>query len=194
MIAILDYGAGNLFSLGNAINRVGAEYIVTSRKEELAAASHIILPGVGDASQVISRMDRSGLVRFLVNVTKPVLGICVGMQVMCDSSEEGDAACAGIFAPRVRKLREVGVKVPHMGWNQVYDLKSPLFKGVNEGEWFYFVHSYAPLPGPGTIAKTTHGSCFASALNIRNFYGTQFHPEKSGTVGERVLRNFFELK
>jgi glutamine amidotransferase len=194
MIAILDYGAGNVFSLGNAIERSGKSFVVTDNIDDLKAASHIVLPGVGDASRVIAQMERRGLLNFLATTKKPVLGICIGMQVLCSFSEEGDTSCAGVFAERVLKLRGGDVKIPHMGWNQVNDLKGPLFKGIENGEWFYFVHSFAPSPGPATISKTTHGQLFSSALNIRNFYGTQFHPEKSGIAGEKLLRNFFELK
>lgn len=198
MLAIAKYGAGNIFSLCKAIERIGEPYMVTSKTEELEAASHIILPGVGEASSVIKEIESRGLVRFLQSTSKPILGICIGMQVMCKNSQEGDTECMNLFDNKVEKLkvdklnRDV-IKIPHMGWNRVENSKGALFDGIDNGEWFYFVHSYAPNISKSTIATTEHGGVFSAALNYKNYYGTQFHPEKSGEIGEKLLRNFLSL-
>jgi len=193
MLAIAQYGAGNIFSLCKAIERIGAPYVVTSNIVELEAATHIILPGVGEAASVIKEIKSTDLISFLKSTVKPVLGICIGMQVMCSYSQEGDIDCMGLFPNKVEKLRGDNIKIPHMGWNRVSDLKGALFNDINNGEWFYFVHSYAPSLDSSTIAVTEHGGVFSSALNYRNYYGTQFHPEKSGEAGEQLLRNFLAL-
>lgn len=193
MLAITQYGAGNIFSLCKAIERIGVPYMVTSKIEELEAATHIILPGVGEAASVIKEMESRGLTSFLQSTSKPILGICIGMQVMCSYSQEGDTKCIGLFPNMVEKLRGDNIKIPHMGWNRVDNLKGPLFKDIKIGEWFYFVHSYAPTIDSSTIATTDHGYVFSSALNYRNYYGTQFHPEKSGEAGELLLSNFLDL-
>ena len=193
MLAIAQYGAGNIFSLCKAIERIGAPYVVTSNIEELEKATHIILPGVGEAASVIKEMESIGLISFLQSTVKPVLGICIGMQVMCSYSQEGDTRCMGLFPNKVEKLKGDNIKIPHMGWNRVKNSKGALFNGIKNGEWFYFVHSYAPSLDSSTIAVAEHGVVFSSALNNRNYYGTQFHPEKSGEAGEQLLRNFLSL-
>lgn len=194
MIAIVDYGMGNISSLGHALRRLGGEWKLTSSPSEILAASRVILPGVGNAGEAMARLRELRLPETIWNVRRPLLGICVGMQVMCRYSEEGDAECMGIFDAKVRRFpEEPGVKVPNMGWSPLANMESPLFKGVGSGEMVYFVHSYyAPLC-PDTIATSLHPGLFSAALKYENFFGTQFHPEKSGGVGERILENFLKI-
>ncbi len=194
MIAIIDYNTGNLFSLTCALKRIGEEYVITSSPDIIQAADSVILPGVGEASTAMQNLKNSGLDVIIPSLKMPVLGICIGMQLMCKSSQEGDVSCMGIFSNKVLKLRGEGIKVPHMGWNSIYNLDSLLFKGISPGEFLYFVHSFAPEIGGSTIAKTNHGAPFSSALCSNNFYGTQFHPEKSGQAGEQILKNFTNIK
>lgn len=193
MIAIIDYNTGNLFSLASSLERLGAEYVITSSPEVIKAADYVILPGVGEASSSMKKLVERGLDVLIPTLEMPVLGICIGMQLMCRSSEEGAARCMGIFDNEVVRLKGDAIKVPHMGWNRVTKLKSELFTGIDEGEYLYFVHSYAPSPGSLTISSTKHGTEFSSALARRNFFGTQFHPEKSGAAGERILKNFINI-
>lgn len=194
MTAIIDYGMGNIRSLGNAINRLGEEWVLTSDPATIMNARHVILPGVGSAAEAMDNLRKLGLPEIIWKLRRPVLGICVGMQVMCRHSEEGDAECMGIFDAKVKRFDDTpGIKVPHMGWSRISNLESKLFKGIENGAYVYFVHSYyAPLC-PDTIATARHPGMFSAALKYENFYGTQFHPEKSGDVGEQILRNFLEL-
>lgn len=194
MIAVIDYNMGNIRSLGNALGRLGAEWTLTSDKEIIRRADRVILPGVGNAGRAMENLRELGLGETLLRLRRPVLGICVGMQVMCRHSEEGDAECLGIFDAKVARFRERDdIKIPHMGWSRIANLDSKLFKGIESGSYVYFVHSYyAPLC-PDTIATSRHPEMFSAALKYENYYGTQFHPEKSGDVGERILRNFLEL-
>ncbi len=194
MIAVIDYDTGNLRSVANALSRLGAEYCVTDDKKLLEAADHILLPGVGEAGSAMARLRERGLDRVIPTLTKPVLGICIGVQLMCSYSQEGDTECMGIFDSRVLRFDVgSGLKVPHMGWNSVENLRSPLFAGIEEGSYVYYVHSFAPQLSPQTIATTRYGEEFSAALNRDNFYGTQFHPEKSGDVGAQILNNFLRL-
>lgn len=194
MIAIVDYKMGNLRSVENVLKRLGAEFTVTDQADVIRAADRVLLPGVGNAKEAMENLNRAGLVQVIRSLRRPVLGICVGMQVMCRHSEEGDADCIGLFDARVKRFQPAeGLKVPHMGWNKIGNLESKLFKGIDGGEWVYFVHSYYPELCPDTIATTTHGAMFSAALKYENFYGTQFHPEKSGDVGERIIANFLKL-
>ena len=194
MIAIVDYKMGNLRSVENALARLGAEYQVTSDPEIILAASKVLLPGVGNAAEAMRNLRSAGLVDVIRRIRRPVLGICIGMQVLCRHSEEGDTDCIGIFDADVRRFEpEDGLKVPHMGWNTIHNLDSKLFKGIDGGAYVYFVHSYRPGLCSDTIATCTHGGMFSAALKYENFYGTQFHPEKSGDVGERILANFLAL-
>ncbi len=193
MVAIVEYGAGNIRSLSNAIERVGEDYVVTSDPSLISTASHIILPGVGQATSVMRAIEERNLTNLIRSLTSPVLGICIGMQVLCSFSEEGDTGLLDVFDNRAVKLGAPGLKIPHMGWNRISELSGPLFESIPEGEWFYFVHSYAPGISRDTVAVTEYGGKFSSALNKRNFYGVQFHPEKSGQAGERFLKNFFEI-
>lgn len=194
MIAIVDYKMGNLRSVENALKRLGAEFTVTADADVIRTADRVLLPGVGNAAEAMQNLREAGLVNVIRSLRRPVLGICVGMQVMCRHSEEGDVDCLGIFDAKVRKFQpSAELKVPHMGWNRIGNLESKLFKGLDGGSYVYFVHSYYPALCPDTIATTTHGVMFSAALKYENFYGTQFHPEKSGDVGERIIENFLKL-
>lgn len=194
MIAIIDYKMGNLRSVENALKRLGAEFVVTAEADVIKRADKVLLPGVGNAAEAMENLRQANLVEVIRSLRRPVLGICVGMQVMCRHSEEGDAKCLDIFDAKVRRFEPTAEeKVPHMGWNSIGNLESKLFKGINGGEMVYFVHSYYPELCPDTIATTRHGVMFSAALKYENFYGTQFHPEKSGDVGERIIANFLKL-
>lgn len=195
MIAIVDYGAGNIRSVVNALARAGAEDVVlTADREKLLSADKVILPGVGEASTAMEALQECGLAEFIPTLKQPVLGICVGAQLMCAGSEEGDVRCMGIFPAEVRRFCETDTeKVPHMGWNSLSGLKSPIFAGLPEGSYVYFVHSYYPEICADTIAVSHHGVDFSAALQRDNFFACQFHPEKSGPVGEQILKNFLAL-
>lgn len=194
MIAVINYGMGNICSLGNTLKRLGAEWQLTSDPDVIRKASHIILPGVGNAAKAMENLTRLNLTDVIRQSRRPVLGICVGMQVMCRHSEEGDAECMGIFDARIQRFKEEeGLKIPHMGWSRIANMDSKLFKGIESGSYVYFVHSYhAPLC-PDTIATARHGEMFSATLKYENFYGTQFHPEKSGIVGETIIDNFLKI-
>jgi glutamine amidotransferase len=209
MIAIVNYDTGNIRSVANALARVGCtDWVYTDDKHLLTIADKVILPGVGEASTAMAKLAERGLDTLIPTLTQPVLGICVGTQLMCQSSEEGNAECMGIFRTKVRKFQpekqqdgQLSIvncplsieKVPHMGWNQITDLRTPLFKDVDEGAYIYYVHSYYPELCADTIAATQYINAFSGALGRDNFFGTQFHPEKSGAVGAQILKNFLEL-
>ena len=194
MIAIVDYKMGNLRSVENALRRLGADFVVTADADVIRRADKVLLPGVGNAAEAMDNLRAADLVDVIRSLRQPVLGICVGMQVMCRHSEEGDVDCLGIFDARVKRfLPAPDVKVPHMGWNRIGNLETKLFKDLEGGSYVYFVHSYYPELCPDTIATATHGVMFSAALKYENFYGTQFHPEKSGDVGERIIANFLKL-
>lgn len=194
MIAIVDYKMGNLRSVENALRRLGADFTVTADADVIRRADKVLLPGVGNAAEAMENLRAAGLVEVIRSLRQPVLGICVGMQVMCRHSEEGDVDCLGIFDARVKRFTpSPDVKVPHMGWNKIGNLETKLFKDLEGGSYVYFVHSYYPELCPDTIATATHGVMFSAALKYENFYGTQFHPEKSGDVGERIIANFLQL-
>ena len=191
-IVIINYGAGNIQSIIFAIERLGFKAILSNNPEEIKAADKVIFPGVGEASSAMKMLIESGLDSLIPTLKQPVLGICLGMQLMCKSSEEGNTDGLGIFNIDVIKFTPK-VKVPQMGWNQIYNLKSELFKEIKDNEYMYLVHSfYAPLCDEA-IATTNYEVQYASALQKDNFYGTQFHPEKSGDVGEQILGNFLKL-
>ncbi|SHL11260.1 imidazole glycerol phosphate synthase subunit HisH [Flavobacterium xanthum] len=188
-IVIINYGAGNIQSIMFAMERLGFEAVLSNDWKEIKAADKVIFPGVGEASSAMRMLVDSGLDVLIPTLKQPVLGICLGMQLMCNKSEEGNTTGLGIFDVDVIKFTPK-VKVPQMGWNQIYNLKSDLFKGIAENEYMYLVHSfYAPLCDEA-IATTNYELEYASALKKNNFYGTQFHPEKSGDVGEKILGNF----
>ncbi|MCR4824599.1 MAG: imidazole glycerol phosphate synthase subunit HisH [Bacteroidales bacterium] len=195
MIAIIDYDAGNIRSVGNALTRLGAEYELTADPARILEADKVILPGVGNAAEAMAHLRERGLCELIKGLRRPVLGICVGMQLMCRDSEEGPVQCLGLFDAHVRRFCETpDAKVPHMGWNALGNLDSKLFKGMKGGSFVYFVHSYYPGLCPDTIATCRHGEqLFSAALKYENFYGTQFHPEKSGSVGAAILQNFLAL-
>ena len=194
MVAIIDYKCGNLQSVKNALERLGAEYVVTASEEVIRKADRVILPGVGSAATAMESLRQTGLCDTIRSLRRPVLGICVGMQIMCRWSEEGNTECLGIFDSKVKKFIPCeGVKVPHMGWNRISNLESKLFKDLAGGSYVYYVHSYYPELCPDTIATTVHGKMFSGALKYENFYGTQFHPEKSGDIGEQIIKNFLAL-
>ncbi|OAB29501.1 glutamine amidotransferase [Flavobacterium fryxellicola] len=191
-IVIINYGAGNIQSIMFAMERLGFQAVLSNDWTEIKAADKVIFPGVGEASSAMRMLVDSGLDVLIPTLKQPVLGICLGMQLMCNKSEEGNTTGLGIFDVDVVKFTSK-VKVPQMGWNQIYNLKSPLFQGVAENEYMYLVHSfYAPLCDEA-IATTNYELEYASALLKNNFYGTQFHPEKSGDVGEQILENFLKL-
>ena len=195
MIAIIDYEAGNICSVENALSRLGATYELTADPVRIREADKVILPGVGNAAKAMESLRQSGLDEVICQLRQPVLGICVGMQLMCRGSEEGPVECMGLFDTQVRRFTEMpDAKVPHMSWNSIGNLESKLFKGLSEGSFVYFVHSYFPGLCTDTIATCRHGSTlFSAALRWENFYGTQFHPEKSGSVGSAILQNFLAL-
>ncbi|MDI5888691.1 MULTISPECIES: imidazole glycerol phosphate synthase subunit HisH [Flavobacterium] len=191
-IVIINYGAGNIQSIMFAIERLGFKAILSNNPDEIKAADKVIFPGVGEASSAMKMLLESGLETLIPTLKQPVLGICLGMQLMCNKSEEGNTKGLGIFDVDVIKFTPK-VKVPQMGWNQIYNLKSPLFEGINENEYMYLVHSFYAPNCPEAIATTDYEVEYASALQKDNFYGTQFHPEKSGDVGEQILANFLKL-
>ena len=194
MIAIIDYKMGNLRSVENALHRLGAEFEVTADADKIVRADRVLLPGVGNAAEAMHNLRQAGLPEVIKSLRRPVLGICVGMQVMCRHSDEGDAECMGIFDARVKRLTPTPTeKVPHVCWNQIGNLEKKLFTDIKSGSFVYFVHSYCAELCPDTIATTRHGLLFSSALKYENFYGTQFHPEKSGDTGEQIIKNFLQL-
>ena len=195
MIALIDYDAGNIRSVGNALQRLGAEYELTADPARILAADKVILPGVGNAARAMENLRERGLCELVRGLRRPVLGICVGMQLMCRDSEEGPTQGLGLFDAHVRRFAEApDTKVPHMGWNGIGNLDSKLFRELPNGSFVYFVHSYYAALCPDTIATCRHGAqLFSAALKYENFYGTQFHPEKSGSVGAAILRNFLAL-
>ena len=192
-IVIINYGAGNIQSIMFAIERLGLKAVLSNDADEIKAADKVIFPGVGEASSAMKMLLESGLDTLIPTLKQPVLVICLGMQLMCNKSEEGNTRGLGIFDVDVIKFSPK-VKVPQMGWNQIYNLKSPLFEGINENEYMYLVHSFYAPNCPEAIATTNYEVEYASALQKDNFYGTQFHPEKSGDVGEQILGNFLKLK
>ena len=195
MIAIVNYQAGNIRSVANALERLGARYELTADPERLLAADHVILPGVGHAGHAWESLQETGLCPVIRSLRRPVLGICVGLQLLCRDSEEGLAQGLGLFDAHVRRFpEEPDTRIPHMGWNTLGNLDGKLFKDIPSGTHCYFVHSYYPTLCTDTVATCRHGSVlFSAALRYENFYGTQFHPEKSGGAGLQILKNFLAL-
>lgn len=196
-IAIIKYNAGNIRSVLYALERIGHSAIVTDNPDEIKNAEKVIFPGVGEASTAMNYLRERNLDNLICSLTQPVLGICLGMQLMCKYSEENDTMCLGIFDEEVKKFApqppKGGLKVPQIGWNSIYDLKTDLFKNVQEKSYCYFVHGYYAAKGEHIIATTDYVQPYGSALRKNNFYGVQFHPEKSATTGETILKNFLEL-
>ena len=191
-LVIIDYGAGNVKSIQFAFKRLGLEAVLSNKIDEIKAADKVIFPGVGEASSAMKMLKKSGLDTVIPTLKQPVLGICLGMQLMCTSSEEGNTKGLGIFNVAVKKFTEK-VKVPQMGWNLIYNLQSDLFKGIKEKEFMYLVHSFYAKNCSEAIATTDYEIEYASALQKDNFYGVQFHPEKSSKAGEQILKNFLKL-
>jgi imidazole glycerol-phosphate synthase subunit HisH len=194
-IAIIKYNAGNIQSVLYALERIGHVASVTDNADEIQNADKVIFPGVGEASTAMNYLRERELDKLICSLTHPVLGICLGMQLMCKYSEENDTQCLGIFDEDVLKFKveNVKLKIPQIGWNAITDLKTELFKNVKEGGYCYFVHSYYAALGEHTIGTTNYIQPYSSALHKNNFYGVQFHPEKSAVVGEQILKNFIEL-
>jgi imidazole glycerol-phosphate synthase subunit HisH len=213
-VVVVKYNAGNIQSVLFALQRLGVSPSLSSHPEEIANADKVIFPGVGEASSTMNELNNSGLAAVIENLKQPFLGICLGLQLMCKHSEEGNKECLNIFNLNVKKfipnslLRETEtvlsehpgrqspqpyLKVPHVGWNTIHNLKGPLFKGIEENSYVYFVHSYYAEIGQYTCAITDYINPFSAAVIKDNFYSVQFHPEKSGTTGERILKNFIEL-
>jgi len=191
-IVIINYGAGNIQSIKFAIQRLGFEAVLSNDEEEIRNADKVIFPGVGEASSAMAMLKSTGLDKVIPTLKQPVLGICLGMQLMCKYCEEGDTDGLNIFDVDVVKFND-SEKVPQIGWNQIENLKSDLFKGIKEKEYMYLVHSYYVPMNEETIAVTNYGLKYASALQEKNFYGVQFHPEKSSKAGAQILKNFLEL-
>lgn len=197
-IAIIKYNAGNIRSVKNALNRLGHDADITADPEIIHKADKVIFPGVGEASTTMKYLNETGVGDLLKSLTQPVLGICLGMQLMCSHSEEGDVPCLNLFEEKVRLFplpnpNPENIKVPQMGWNQIYDLKTDLFDPSLEGQYVYFVHSFYVALGNDTAATTNYILPYSSAVQRDNFFATQFHPEKSGPVGEQILKNFLKL-
>src|SRR4030095_14503741 len=197
ILTIIKYNAGNIRSVLFALERIGIKAEVTDDIEKIRSSDKVIFPGVGEASSAMNYLKERGLDTVIKNLTQPVLGICLGMQLMCRYSEENATDCLGIFNEDVRRYRTegpgpmaIGLKVPQIGWNNIYDLKTDLFKGVKDQSFCYFVHSYYASLGEHTVATTNYIQPYSSALKKDNFYGVQFHPEKSAETGEQILRNF----
>ncbi|RYY53049.1 MAG: imidazole glycerol phosphate synthase subunit HisH [Chitinophagaceae bacterium] len=191
-LVIVKYNAGNIQSVLYALERIGVQAVVTDNHDQIRQADKVIFPGVGEASSAMKYLREREMDSLLVSLTQPVLGICLGMQLMCRHSEEGDTACLHIFPNDVRKFNH-GLKIPQVGWNTITQLKTDLFTGLPAEPFTYFVHSYYAGLDPHTIAVTDYGIPFSSALHRDNFYGVQFHPEKSAAAGETILRNFINM-
>ena len=191
-LVIIDYGAGNIKSIQFAFKRLGVEAKLSNIPEEILAADKIIFPGVGEASNAMQKLKESGLDVLIPKLKQPVLGICLGMQLLCNYTEEGDTKGLGVFNTNIKRFSNK-VKVPQIGWNTITNLKSMLFNGISGGEYMYLVHSYYAEICKETISVTNYNFNYSSALKKDNFYGVQFHPEKSSIVGEQVLKNFLEL-
>jgi glutamine amidotransferase len=195
-VAIIKYNAGNIRSVLFALERIGVEALVTDEADLIIGADKIIFPGVGEASSAMGYLRERKLDLLIQHLRQPVLGVCLGMQLLCSYSEENETRCIGIFDETVKRFsprEDQHLKVPQVGWNNIYDLKSELFAGVPQNSFTYFVHGYYAGLGETTIAKTDYVQPYSSALHKNNFYGVQFHPEKSAFTGERILKNFIQL-
>ncbi|HET9569894.1 MAG TPA: imidazole glycerol phosphate synthase subunit HisH [Bacteroidales bacterium] len=194
-VTIIKYNAGNIYSVVHALRRIGIEPLVTDDKERILAADKVIFPGVGEASFTMAYLRERQLDQLIIDLKQPTLGICIGLQLMCQHSEEGNTKCLGIFDTEVKKFVSNNPfdKVPQMGWNTITDLKTSLFSPDMENQYVYYVHSFFAERCAQTIAVTDYLQPYSAALHRDNFYATQFHPEKSGDMGERILKNFVDL-
>lgn len=196
-VAIINYNAGNIFSVVNAVKRLGITPVLTNNAESIQHADKVIFPGQGEAATAMSYLVSHGLNKVIKNLKQPVLGICIGQQLLCRHSEEGNTDCLGIFNETVKKFTDQGhqYKIPAIGWNNIHivNKESPLLKGIADNAFVYFVHSYYVPVCANTIATSNYATTFSAALQKDNFFATQFHPEKSGDVGERILQNFIAL-
>jgi glutamine amidotransferase len=195
-VVIIDNGGANIASVRLAFQRLGASAILSSDAERVSAATHVILPGVGAACDAMDRLTKAGLDQLIPTLKQPLLGICLGMQLLYGASEEGATPCLGVFGGVAKRLNTDGkLAVPHMGWNEIEPVgQSLLLRGIRRGEYAYFAHSYALPVGPDTVARCTYGMPFTAVVSRDNFYGAQFHPERSGPTGQRFLANFLALK
>ena len=194
MIALIDYGAGNLKSVANALDDLKVDYVITNNIDQINTAEKIIFPGVGEAASAMEKLDEVKIINVIKLTSKPLLGICLGMQLFATFSEERDTKCLDIIKSVVKKFNDTEVKVPHMGWNKVeFKSQNKLFNGISSDEYFYFANSYYLPISEYTIASTFYGNMFSASVNKNNFYGVQFHPEKSGKMGLKILQNFVEL-
>lgn len=191
-VVIIKYNAGNIRSVLFALERIGVKAVVTDDYDEIRSADRVIFPGVGEASSAMNYLKEKGLDKLICSLTQPVLGICLGMQLMCSHSEENDTECLGIFDQKVKLFPQKGLKVPQIGWNNIVNLKSGLFKGISDGAYMYFVHSYFVEECDNAIAKTDYVLPYSSAIQKNNFSAVQFHPEKSGDAGQKILENFIK--
>jgi len=192
MIAIIKYNAGNIRSVQNALKRLGCSSVITDDKKDIISSDKVIFPGVGEAGSAMRYLREKQLDKLIISLKQPVLGICLGQQLMCRYSEEGDTKCMSIFDSDVRLFPQVDT-VPHMGWNNFFSLKGALFEGISTEDDVYYVHSYYPEISSCTTAVCDYILPFSAAMQKENFYATQFHPEKSAATGERILKNFLEL-
>jgi len=192
-VAIVKYNAGNIASVQNALGRLGVESIVSDDADVLRRADKVIFPGVGEASTAMRYLRERNLDAVIKSLTQPVLGICLGMQLLCSHSEENDTECLEIFPNLVKRFSDEHLKIPHMGWNTISDLRSPLFAEVTDNSYAYFVHGYYVETSENAAASCEYGTDFAAAILTRNFYAVQFHPEKSGVAGTLILENFLNL-
>lgn len=191
-IVIIDYGAGNLQSVLFALERIGVEATVSNNKKMIEEADKVIFPGVGHAKTAMRQLEKYDLIKLIPSLSQPVLGICLGMQLLCEFSEEGNTKGLGVFPLTVKEFKQ-SPKVPHMGWNTIRELKGNLFNNVKNDDYGYYVHSYYVPLNDYTIARTDYGEFFSGAIQKDNFYACQFHPEKSGKVGEQILKNFLNI-
>lgn len=194
-LVIIQYNAGNIQSVLYALERLGVQATVTDHVEAIQSADKVIFPGVGEASTAMHYLEERGLDKVIVNLKQPVFGICLGMQLMCAYSEENNTTCLGIFEEQVKLIKptDATIKVPQIGWNTISNLKTDLFKGVRDESYAYFVHGYYAALGSHTIGTTNYVQPYSCALRKGNFYGVQFHPEKSAKVGEQIIQNFLSL-
>ena len=195
-VAIINYDAGNTTSVLNALQRLGVNAILSDRPEEIQSAEKVIFPGVGNAAAAMQSLREKKLINLIKQLRQPVLGICLGMQLLCDHSEENDTEGLGIINLKVKKMHspDKQFKIPQVGWNTIYDLEGPLLDGIDQNSFVYFVHSYFVESGIETIATTDYIQPFSAAIRKNNFYGVQFHTEKSAAIGEKIISNFLSLK